>query len=49
MDGLANRIDTWREGEEVSWRSGEWDHRHGKYPFVLLGGTHGNGRLVGIF
>lgn len=47
MAELADVIDDVRDNESVSWLAGERDHRRGKYPFVSIGGTHGNGRLVG--
>lgn len=46
MHELADLIEYVREDEKVSWVSGERVHRRGRYPFISLGGTHGNGRLV---
>lgn len=46
MSELADVIDDVRDNESVSWLAGERDHRRGKYPFVSIGGTLGNGRLV---
>lgn len=46
MYELADVIDYVRDNESVSWLAGERDHRRGRYPFVSIGGTHGNGRLV---
>lgn len=43
---LAEVIDDVRDNESVSWLAAEREHRRGRYPFISIGGTHGNGRLV---